>query len=49
MDGWGLDNDKKNNAIALAAPNYNFFLRNFPHSKLEASGEHVGLPPRSDW
>ncbi len=45
MDGWGLDNDKKNNAVALAkTPNYNFFLRNFPHSKLEASGEYVGLP-----
>ena len=45
MDGWGLDNDKKNNAVALAkTPNYNFFLRNFPNSKLEASGEYVGLP-----
>ena len=46
MDGWGLNNDKKNNAVALAkTPNYSFFLRNFPNSKLEASGEYVGLPP----
>ena len=46
MDGWGLNNDKKNNAVALAkTPNYSFFLRNFPNSKLEASGKYVGLPP----
>ncbi len=45
MDGWGLNSNKKNNAVALAKkPNYDYFLNNFPHSKLEASGKFVGLP-----
>ena len=45
MDGWGLNHKKKNNAVALAKkPNYDYFLNNFPNSKLQASGRFVGLP-----
>ena len=45
MDGWGINADVSNNAVKLAkTPNFDYFLNNFPNSKLEASGEHVGLP-----
>ena len=45
MDGWGIRKEKKGNAILNAkTPNYNFLMKNYPHSGLFASGEHVGLP-----
>lgn len=46
LDGWGLSNDKKGNAILKArTPNYLHLINDFPNSKLDASGEAVGLPP----
>ena len=45
LDGWGLRDDKDNNAIKLArTPAYTEILERFPHSSLTASGEAVGLP-----
>ena len=45
MDGWGLTNEDKYSAITKANPkNYNFYLKKYPNSKLNASGEFVGLP-----
>lgn len=45
LDGWGIAPDGPGNAIALAQlPNFKRLLSNFPHSKLQASGEAVGLP-----
>ena len=45
MDGWGIKKNIKNNAIGLAkTPNYDEFIKNFPSSFLEASGNFVGLP-----
>ena len=45
MDGWGIPTDNKYSAIAKAnVPNYNNFLKEYPNSKLNASGNFVGLP-----
>ena len=46
LDGWGIgDNDNPSNAIAKAnTPNYDRFLKTYPHSALETSGLSVGLP-----
>ena len=47
MDGWGIDKNSKFNAVTLAkTPNVNYLSTKYPYSTLEASGEHVGLPPR---
>ena len=45
LDGFGLNEDPSRNAL-LAAPmwNWNRMLAEWPHSRLEASGEAVGLP-----
>ena len=44
-DGWGYKKSKKWNAIAEAkTPNYDKFLKKYPHTLLGASGEAVGLP-----
>jgi 2,3-bisphosphoglycerate-independent phosphoglycerate mutase len=45
LDGFGLNEDPSRNAL-LAAPmwNWNRLLAEWPHSRLEASGEAVGLP-----
>jgi 2,3-bisphosphoglycerate-independent phosphoglycerate mutase len=46
LDGWGLSSGRNANAIALArTPVYTGLLARFPHAKLVASGEEVGLPP----
>ncbi len=46
MDGWGIRKEKKGNAILNAkTPNYNFLLKNYPHSTLFPYGKYVGLPP----
>jgi 2,3-bisphosphoglycerate-independent phosphoglycerate mutase len=45
LDGWGLREEREGNAIKLArTPAYHELLDRFPHSSLQASGEHVGLP-----
>ena len=45
MDGWGINKDPKNNAVALAnTPNLDFLTKNFSYATLDASGEDVGLP-----
>lgn len=45
MDGFGLTDPSKGNAVSLAKkPNYERFLKEYPHALLDASGEAVGLP-----
>jgi 2,3-bisphosphoglycerate-independent phosphoglycerate mutase len=45
LDGWGINMHKDGNAVAVAhAPIYNSLIRDHPHTTLQASGEHVGLP-----
>ena len=45
LDGWGLGEDPKASAIAQAnTPFMDRVMREFPNSKLEASGLAVGLP-----
>ncbi|MCL5406945.1 MAG: 2,3-bisphosphoglycerate-independent phosphoglycerate mutase [Patescibacteria group bacterium] len=45
MDGWGYNEVKEGNAIALAnTPNFNYLWQNYPHALIEAAGEPVGLP-----
>ena len=45
MDGWGINKNTENNAVALAnTPNVDFLTKTFPYSTLDASGEDVGLP-----
>ncbi|MBF0421784.1 MAG: 2,3-bisphosphoglycerate-independent phosphoglycerate mutase [Magnetococcales bacterium] len=45
LDGWGIRDTRDNNAIALAnTPNYDQWLRECPHAKVETCAEHVGLP-----
>jgi 2,3-bisphosphoglycerate-independent phosphoglycerate mutase len=45
MDGFGLNPDKKGNAIhAASKPNYDNFISRYPHTTLGASGLDVGLP-----
>ena len=46
LDGWGLGPDHKSNAIYMArTPNWDRMLDQYPYCALQASGEHVGLPP----
>jgi len=45
LDGWGLSPNKEANAILNAnTPNYDYLLKHYPHTTLEASGLAVGLP-----
>ena len=45
LDGWGIGNKHKNNAIYRAnTPNYDKILQKYPHSKIKTSGLDVGLP-----
>jgi len=45
LDGWGLAPPGPGNAIELAAtPVFDRLWREFPHARLAASGEAVGLP-----
>ena len=44
MDGWGINKNSNHNAVALAkTPNVDYLTDTYPHSTLEASGEHVGF------
>jgi 2,3-bisphosphoglycerate-independent phosphoglycerate mutase len=46
LDGFGLNDDPARNALLSASMwNWNRLVTEFPHSRLEASGEAVGLPP----
>ena len=46
LDGFGIGDDPARNAL-MTAPMWNWhrLLAEYPHSRLEASGEAVGLPP----
>jgi 2,3-bisphosphoglycerate-independent phosphoglycerate mutase len=45
LDGWGLRDERAGNAVALAAtPTMDRLLGRFRHTRLQASGEAVGLP-----
>ncbi|WP_231427365.1 MULTISPECIES: 2,3-bisphosphoglycerate-independent phosphoglycerate mutase [Pedobacter] len=45
LDGWGYGRqDNSDAAFAANTPFFDSLLRNYPNSKLEASGEAVGLP-----
>ncbi|MCL4375098.1 2,3-bisphosphoglycerate-independent phosphoglycerate mutase [Patescibacteria group bacterium] len=45
LDGWGIGEPKENNAIYMAkTPFFDYLWDHYPHTKLQASGEFVGLP-----
>ena len=45
LDGWGINDETRGNAFALAdTPFLDSLLKNFPSCKLECSGSSVGLP-----
>ncbi len=45
LDGVGINPKKEHNAVALARmPYFNDLLNKYPHSRLDASGNAVGLP-----
>ena len=45
LDGFGLNEEEKGNAIKQArTPNFDYLWNKYPHSRLVASGEEVGLP-----
>ena len=45
LDGVGISNEADNNAVAVAKmPFFDDLLKKYPNSKLNASGEAVGLP-----
>ena len=47
MDGVGINASREHNAVKLAnMPFFNELLQKYPHSKLRADGEFVGLPAR---
>lgn len=44
MDGYGISENEKGNAIKTAKPEeMEFLIQNYPHATLDASGESVGL------
>ncbi len=45
LDGWGLGDGSKSDAIANAeTPYFDSLMKNYPNSKLMTCGENVGLP-----
>jgi len=49
LDGWGIAPPGPGNAISLSeTPNMDLLWASYPHTKLEASGEAVGLPRGED-
>ncbi len=45
LDGWGIGNKSKSDVISTTpTPYWDGLIANYPNSKLEASGENVGLP-----
>lgn len=46
LDGWGIADEGRGNAVTLAnTPNLDKLFFGFPHTALKVSGEAVGLPP----
>ena len=46
LDGWGCAPPGPGNAVELAnTPNFDRLWREYPHTRIAASGEAVGLPP----
>ncbi|MDR1381664.1 MAG: 2,3-bisphosphoglycerate-independent phosphoglycerate mutase [Tannerella sp.] len=44
-DGWGIGDGKKDDVIYnTPTPYWDYLLATYPHSRLQASGENVGLP-----
>lgn len=44
LDGWGLREEREGNAVALArTPHFDRLWASWPHARLGAHGEHVGL------
>jgi 2,3-bisphosphoglycerate-independent phosphoglycerate mutase len=44
-DGWGIGDKKKDDVIYnTPTPYWDYLLKSYPHSQLQASGENVGLP-----
>ncbi len=47
MDGWGISDNKKGNAIYLAqTSNMDYYNRVYPNTRLNAAGADVGLPEK---
>ena len=45
LDGWGIGDGKKDDVIRQTpTPYWDYLLRTYPNSQLQASGENVGLP-----
>ena len=45
LDGWGISDDTKYNAISKGeTPNFDNFLKTMPHTQIHADGNNVGLP-----
>ena len=45
LDGWGISNDTKYNAVYSAnTPNYDNFMKNMSNTTIHADGLNVGLP-----
>lgn len=45
LDGWGIGNHSKGDVIySTPTPYWDYLLKTYPHSELQASGEKVGLP-----
>ncbi|MES2874270.1 MAG: 2,3-bisphosphoglycerate-independent phosphoglycerate mutase [Bacteroidota bacterium] len=45
LDGWGYGKHDKSDAVSVAdTPFFDYLINTYPNSKLEASGEAVGLP-----
>ena len=45
LDGWGINPDSTNNAVAQArTPNLSRLLSEYPHTRIRTSGMAVGLP-----
>ncbi|MFA7358379.1 MAG: 2,3-bisphosphoglycerate-independent phosphoglycerate mutase, partial [Bacteroidales bacterium] len=45
LDGWGIGNRGKEDVIYnTPTPYWDYLIKNYPNSQLQASGENVGLP-----
>lgn len=45
LDGWGFGDHSKRDVISqTATPYWDYLLKEYPYSQLQASGENVGLP-----
>ncbi len=49
LDGWGLSNKKEGNPTLLArTPNFDYYWKHYPKTKLFCHGKYVGLPDNQD-